>query len=777
MTNYIKWFSSIHKEDVAIAGGKGANLGEMWNAGFPVPNGFVIVAQAYRDYLAANKFEDEIYGKLKDFDYEDTNKLEAVATEIQGLISSGTIPEDLKEEIEAAYSMFDTVPELHKNKIAERLLLAGRDPPFVAVRSSATAEDLPQASFAGQQATFLNVKGKTNLLQSVKDCWASLYTGRAIYYRQKNNFPHEKVALCVVVQKQVNSEKSGIMFSINPATNNENEIVIEAIYGLGEAVVSGSVSPNTYIIDKETEKITEKDEPEQAFLLTRDAYGNNIRKNLTDRQKKTQVLSEKEIDVLVRLAKKSESHYKFPQDLEWAIEGGRIYLVQTRPVTTLKKAESPVEENNTSGEAILTGLGASPGIASGPVKIVRSVEDLDRVEKGDVLVAQMTNPDYVPAMQRAVAIVTDAGGITSHAAIVSREMGIPAIVGTKEATTKLKDGDLITVDGHAGKVFAGRLAIEKPADVVERNEGISGGEAAAEILTATKIKVNVELPISAERAAATNADGIGLLRLEGIIASGKMHPIKYLKDGRLADYKKLIYDGVKTIATPFKEKPVWVRTSDIRTDEYRELDGGKDEPYEGNPMIGWHGIRRSLDRPLLLKAEFEALKELHDEGFTQLGIMLPFVISVEEVHAAKEILREVGLEPRKDIAFGIMCETPAAVLVMDELCKEGIDFVSFGTNDLTQTVLGVDRNNENIAKLYDEFHPAVLRAMESVIKTCKSFGVETSICGQAASNPRMAEYLVREGIDSISANIDAVHEIRKVAFETEKKILLENARK
>ncbi len=774
MTTYIKWFAEIHKEDVAIAGGKGANLGEMWNASFPVPNGFIIVAQAYRDYLAANKLEEEIYSKLKDFDYEDTNKLEAIATEIQKLISSGTIPEDLKEEIEAAYSMFDTVPELHKSKIAERLLLAGRDPPFVAVRSSATAEDLPQASFAGQQATFLNVKGKTKLIQAVKDCWASLYTGRAIYYRQKNNFPHEKVALCVVVQKQVNSEKSGIMFSINPATNDESEIVVEAIYGLGEAVVSGSVSPNTYIIDKETEKIKEKDEPEQAFLLTRDAYGNNVKKNLTDWQKKTQVLNEKEIGVLVRLAKKSESHYKWPQDMEWAIEGGRIYMVQTRPVTTLKKVESPIEEDHTAGEAILQGLGASPGVASGPVKIIRGVEDLEKVQKGDVLVAQMTNPDYVPAMQRAVAIVTDAGGITSHAAIVSREMGIPAIVGTKEATAKLKDGDLITVDGHAGKVFAGRLAIEAPK--AEEIKEVVGSEATAEILTATKIKVNVELPISADRAAATNADGIGLLRLEGIIASGKIHPAKYLADGKLEDYKKLIYDGVKTIATPFKEKPVWVRTSDIRTDEYRELEGGKDEPYEGNPMIGWHGIRRSLDRPLILKAEFEALKELHDEGFKQLGIMLPFVISPEEVRAAKEILREVGLEPQKDIAFGIMCETPASVLVIDELCKEGIDFVSFGTNDLTQTILGVDRNNENIAKLYDEFHPAVLRAIESVIKTCKSSSVETSICGQAASNPRMAEHLVQQGIDSISANIDAVHEIRKIVFETEKKILLEKAR-
>ncbi len=767
MANYIKWFKDISKEDVAIAGGKGANLGEMWNNGFPVPNGFVIVAQAYRDFLNENKLDKKIYAKLENINYEDTAHLEKVAKEIQGMISAGKVSEDLKEEIEAAYSMFDTVPGLHKNKLAERLLLAGRDPPFVAVRSSATAEDLPQASFAGQQATFLNVKGKTNLTKAVRDCWASLYTGRAIYYRQKNGFPHEKVALCVVVQRQVNSEKSGIMFSINPATNNEKQIVIEAIYGLGEAVVSGSVSPNTYIVDKDFEKVLETDRPKQDFLLTRDESGNMLKKNLTDKQNETQVLNEKEISILVRLGKKSEAHYKFPQDMEWAIEGGRIYIVQTRPVTTLHKTESPLKEEAEAAEAMLQGLGASPGIASGAVKIVSSVDDLDKVEKGDVLVAQMTNPDYVPAMQRAVAIVTDAGGITSHAAIVSREMGIPAVVGTKEATTKLKDGDLITVDGHSGKVFMGKIAIQPP----EEAEKKITTEPEERVLTQTKIKVNIELPISSERAAATGADGIGLLRLEGIIASGKVHPAKYLRDRRLDEYEQLIYDGVKEIVSHFSGKPVWVRTSDIRTDEFTELEGGEDEPKESNPMIGWHGIRRSLDCPDLLKAEFSAIKKLYDEGFKKLGIMLPFVISVDELRQAKQILSEVWFGDRASAAlpieFGVMVETPAAVLIIEYLCKEGIDFISFGTNDLTQTILGVDRGNENIAKLYSEKHPAVLRAIEHVIKVCKLHGVKTSVCGQAGSDMEMAQMLFNFGIDSISANIDAVAKIRKKIHELE----------
>ncbi|HIH14178.1 MAG TPA: phosphoenolpyruvate synthase [Nanoarchaeota archaeon] len=783
MATYTSWFKQIHKDDVDIAGGKGANLGEMWNNGFPVPNGFILLAQAYRDFLKENNLDKKIYSKLEGINYEDTAHLEKTAKEIQGWISSAKISEDMKEEIEAAYSMFDTVPEIHKNKIAERLLLAGRDPPFVAVRSSATAEDLPQASFAGQQASFLNIKGKAKLIQAVKDCWASLYTGRAIYYRQKNNFPHEKVALCVVVQKQVNSEKSGIMFSINPATNNEKEIVIEAIYGLGEAVVSGSVSPNTYIIDKDFEKIIDTDTPKQDFLITRDAYGNNIQKKLNDKQNSTQVLNEKEISVLVKLAKKSENHYKFPQDMEWAIEGGRVYMVQTRPVTTLHKTESPIKEEAQAGEAILHGLGASAGIASGKVKLVYNISDLDKVEKGDILVAQMTNPDYVPAMQRAVAIVTDAGGITSHAAIVSREMGIPAIVGTKEATKLLKDGDVITVDGHAGKVFRGEIRIEVPKeeDVVVSHAVVSSSPSEEtkeqpttnnqERATRMSIKVNVELPMSAKRASATGADGIGLLRLEGIIASGKIHPGKYLRDRRLDEYEKLIYDGVKEIVSEFEGKPVWVRTSDIRTDEFTELEGGGDEPKEANPMIGWHGIRRSLDCPDLLKAEFSAIKKLYDEGFTKIGIMLPFIISVDEVRQAKQILSEVwfgdGTSAALPIEFGVMVETPAAVLIIEYLCKEGIDFISFGTNDLTQTILGVDRGNENIAKLYSEKHPAVLRAIEHVIKICRMQNVKTSVCGQAGSDPEMAEMLFKFGIDSISANIDAVGKIRKKILELE----------
>ncbi|MEM4247999.1 MAG: phosphoenolpyruvate synthase [Candidatus Nanoarchaeia archaeon] len=751
---YCRWFKQISKKDVPVAGGKGANLGEMFNAGFPVPPGFVITADAYRAFLKEKKLDKKIQEKLDSLDVENTELLQATAKEIQNLILQYQMSHEMKEEIQEFYQYLDTDEELRNVKLAESLLKNGRDLPFVAVRSSATAEDLPQASFAGQQATFLNIKGKDNVTNAVQKCWASLFTARAIYYRAKNNFPHMKVAIAVVVQKQINSEKSGVMFSINPATNDIKQVVIEAAWGLGEAVVSGEVNPNTYVLEKESGKILEKDIPGQTWMFTRNEYtGDTVKKNVPSEKQKAQVLLPKEIDKLWELALEVEKHYDFPQDIEWAIERNKVYLVQTRPVTTIKPQEEKV---HITGEPILKGLGASPGHASGSVKLVLSMAHLDKVQKGDILVTKMTTPDFVPAMQRAAAIVTDEGGITAHAAIVSREMGIPCVVGTEKATQILKDGDVITVDGSAGNVYKGKITIESAPTVAATP--VSGP-------TTVKVKVIMDLPEFAERAAETGADGIGLLRLEGIIASGKMHPAKYLRDNNLDEYTNLIYEGVKKIATPFKDKPVWVRTSDIRTDEYRGLAGGEEEPQEANPMIGWHGIRRSLSQPELLKAEFRALKKLIDEGFTNLGVMIPFVISPDEIAKAKMLAEEVGLKPRTDIKFGVMIETPAAAMIIEGICETGIDFISIGSNDLTQTILGVDRGNKNIASLYSEFHPAVVKAIEHVIKVCKKFGVESSICGQIGSDPKMAKLLVEAGIDSISANPDAVQQIRQVVAQ------------
>jgi pyruvate,water dikinase len=769
MAERIRWFKDISKEEVDIVGGKGANLGEMTNAGLPIPPGFVVTAQTYKEFIEKTKIKDKILGIIKGLDIEDTAKLQATAKKIQELIKSTEIPEDIKEDIKDNYGMIGTHRKSGATEIVE-----GKEE-FVACRSSATAEDLPEASFAGQQATFLNIKGKDGVVEATRDCWASLFTARAIYYREKNNFPTEKVYIAVVVQKMVNSDKSGVMFSINPATNDDTEIMIEGAFGLGEAVVSGAVNPDLYIVDKKSLKIKKTEIKEQKIKIIKDPKtGKTTEKKLSPKEEAKQVCNDLEIRELARLAKKIEKHYGKPQDMEWAIEGNDVYIVQARAVTTFKKPEAkaaPAAEGEglkeIEAEILVKGETASPGVASGGVKIIKDISELDKIQEGNVMVTTMTTPDMVPAMQKAAAIVTDEGGMTCHAAIVSREMGTPCIVGTGNGTEVLKEGDIITVHATHGVVYAGKLEEVKPK--VEA----AAPAAPAQIITATQVKVIMDLPNFAEKAAAeTNADGVGLVRLEIMIAQGGIHPAEYIRTGKREDYIKLLMDGIRGIAKAFHGKPVWIRTSDLRTDEYRNLKGADKEPKETDPMIGWHAIRRALDKPEILKAEFEAVKRLHDEVLKNVGVMVPFVIRTREVREAKKIMREVGMEPCEDVMFGVMIETPASCWVIEDICKEGICFVSFGTNDLTQLTLGIDRNNERIAKLFDEMHAAVLGEMKMVIETCKKYNVMTSICGQAGSRPEMAKFLVKVGIDSISANPDAVHTIRETVARTEKALLL-----
>lgn len=789
----IKWFKDISDNDLDTCGGKGRNLGIMFNIGLPVPGGFVVTADTYKEFTEKAEIKDKILATLKDLDVNNTEQLQKKAKEVQEIILNAHVPEKIVEEIQESYELLS----VDKNHAHE--FLDSKDV-FVAVRSSATAEDLPQASFAGQQATLLNVKGKDYLVKAVKECWASLFTARAIYYREKNDFPHDQVFIAVVVQRMVDSDKSGIMFTVNPSTNDKDEIVIEAVYGLGETIVSGSVNPNLYLIDKNKSEITKVEVKKQEWGLFRDEKGENVKRDISENYQKNRTINDKEVLELARLGKKIEDHYGKPQDIEWAIEGHDIMIVQARPVTTFvdpeeesegegkeNAAESPKNNNNNTketttnqpiekeGKILVKGETASKGLYSGPVRLVKDPSELNKVEEGDVLVTKMTTPDMVPAMQKAGAIVTDEGGLTCHAAIVSREMGTPCLVGTEVATKVLEEGTIITVNATQGIVYAGKVGCEnheKEQKELRQAQTVSSPE----IVTATEVKVIMDIPDMAEHAAATGADGVGLVRLEIMIASGGIHPAEYIRQGKEQDYISLLKNGIKKIAQAFQHKPVWVRCSDMRSDEYRNLKGGDQEPKESDPMIGWHAIRRLLDEPKILRAEFQAVKELHDEGLDNVGIMLPFVIRVEEVKKAKELMHEVGLEPCKDIDFGVMVETPAVCWVMEDLCKEGISFVSFGTNDLTQLTLGIDRNNQHIAKLFDEMHPAVLGEVAKVIKVCQKYGVKTSICGQAGSRPEMADFLVHQGIESISANVDAVDEIRRVVARTEKKLLLDAER-
>ncbi len=769
MSKYVAWFKDLDENSLPVAGGKGQNLGIMYKLHLPVPNGFAVTAQCYREFTNRTKITDKIQQLLVGLNIEDTDTLQQRADQIQKLISSTPIPEDITEEIMINYELLGAEKE---GKEAKSLVESTEV--FVAVRSSATAEDLPSASFAGQQATFLNIKGKEQVVRAVRDCWASLFTARAIYYREKQKFDHSKVLISAIVQKMVNADKSGIMFTVNPATNQGNEIVIEAIYGLGEFIVGGEVNPDMYLVDKNNRDIKKIEIRKKEKGLFRTPAGSNETRTIPKEIQERQVLNDKEILELTRIGKKLEEHYQKPQDIEWAIEKGEVFIVQTRAVTTFKvKAEERPAIQEEQGKIILKGETASAGVYSGPVRIMLKASELGKVQKGDILVTPMTTPDMVPAMQRAGAIITNEGGLTCHAAIVAREMGTPCIVGTEHATEVLKDGEIVTVHASRGIVYEGKIEIK-----VEAKGSISASSSPStsiteDLLTATEIKCILDLPERAEAAAATGADGVGLVRLEIIIAQGGVHPADYIRRQKEQGYILLLKNGIRKIAQAFKGKPVWVRCSDMRTDEYRNLKGGDKEPTESDPMIGWHAIRRLLDEPKILKAEFRAIKELHDEGLKNIGVMIPFVIRVDEVRAAKELMRKVGLESVKDIQFGIMVETPAVCWIMEDICKEGLSFVSFGTNDLTQLTLGVDRNNQKIAKHFDEMHPAVLGEVAKVIAVCKKYKVKTSICGQAGSRHEMAEFLVHQGIDSISANTDAVQEIRKIVARVERKVLLE----
>lgn len=625
---YVAWFSEIKKEDVGSVGGKGANLGEMYNIGLPIPPGFCVTAKGYDFFLQKTGIKNKIKEILSGIDINDTDELEKRAEEIQELIINAKMPDELGKEIEEAYNHLDVNIDLFKvvNKSTLSMIKAGRSLPYVAVRSSATAEDLPEASFAGQQETYLNVKGSKNVTASVIKCFASLFKARAIYYREKNHFDHLKVKLSAVVQKMINSEKSGVIFSANPSTNNRDEIVIEAGFGLGEAIVLGEINPDNYTVDKNSFEIKNIIVKEKTFMITRDEnLGRTIKRKLPQNKWKEQVLKNDEIINLAKYGAKIDEHYGKPMDMEFAIDKGKIFIVQARPITTLKEAYHKNQETmgragygqrpESEEDVILRGLPASRGIASGKVKIVESMHDLSKVLKGDVLVAKMTNPDYVMAMQRASAIVTDEGGSTSHAAIVSREMGIPCVVGTEKATQVLREGMEITVDGGRGLVWEGIRAEIPHNDVhVAREEG------SADYDTITKVKVICDLPDRADVASQTNADGVGLVRIEFIIAENGIHPIWYMREGRDDEYTNVLYNGLNKIADAFKGKPVWIRTSDIRSDEYRNLRGGDMIEDESNPMIGWHGIRFALDETKILEAEFRAVKRLHDNGYSNILI-------------------------------------------------------------------------------------------------------------------------------------------------------------
>ncbi len=754
---YVKKFEDLSKSDIGIAGGKGANLGELTQAGIPVPPGFVVTAQAYEYFMDEAGINDKVMSILEEIDINDTKALQAAAEEIKKIIVEAPIPENLILFIREFY-----------NELCQRV---GEEDTDVAIRSSATAEDLPEASFAGQQDTFLHVSGDEEVIEYIRKCWASLFEARAIFYREENDFEHSKVYIAVVVQKMANADKAGVMFTVNPSTGEEIAL-IEGSWGLGESVVSGDVTPDNYQVDKKDNEIINVTISDKKVMYTNDENGTSVKVEVPEEKRKERVLSDEELIELTEMGKRVQAHYGEPMDTEWAFEKDMLFLLQARPITTLGGAEPESEDASSDlGEVLVRGLGASPGMASGIVKIILDIDELDKIEDGDIMVTTMTTPDMVPAMRRASGIVTDEGGVTCHASIISRELGIPCVVGTGDATTTLKENSGVTLDGKKGLVFEGISETKEEAVVA------AGTVEAAPIITVTEVKANVSMPEAAEKAAATGADGVGLLRTEHLMLTSGIHPGKFIADGREDELIDTIADNVQIVADAFYPKPVWYRTLDAPTDEFITLEGGENEPREHNPMLGWRGIRRELDQPEILKCEFKAIKKLHEKGYTNIGIMIPLSQSPEELKKAKALCSEVGFEPHKDVDFGMMVEIPAAAIMIDEYIKVGIDFVSLGTNDLTQYTLAVDRNNEFVAKHYSEEHPAVMKLIERTIRKCAEAGVKCSICGQAGSVPHIVEKLVEFGITSVSSNTDAIADVRKTIARAEQKIILDAARK
>ena len=765
-SNLVLSLDDLSKEEVGIAGGKGANLGEMRKAGFPVPDGFVVTTEAFELFARGNDLEKKIGWLLAKIDANNPKKLETYTSMIRLIIESSRIPKPIIEEVLAAY-----------DQVCKK---AGKRVP-VAVRSSATAEDSRDASFAGQQATFLNVSKKDEIIASVKRCWASTYTSRAIYYRLKKGFSMNLFTTAVVVQRQIASQKAGVGFSIHPTTGDRDSVVIESVLGQGEELVSGRVTPDTFTINKRTGMIRERRIAEKKRMKVTNKRGEGLAEVAIPRRlRQAQSLKSSELLELWSLARKLEAHYNHPQDFEWAVEDdGTLYLLQTRPVTVLG-GKPGADEGTSETEAELKGLGASPGIGVGKARLVLNPNELAKIQKGEILVTKMTTPDYVPAMMKAAGIVTDEGGMTSHAAIVSRELGVPCVVGTGRATKALTQDTLLTVDGTKGLVFRGRVEAEiqeegGDAEVPSPSSGAAAGQATT-MTTGTKVYMNLGVPEKVQDYLKLPFDGIGLMRIEFIIASYvRAHPLFLLENGLSSKFVDRLAEGMATVARAINPRPVVVRFSDFKTNEYRDLKGGEIyEEQESNPMIGWRGVSRYISQEFAeaFRLELHAMRKVRDEmGLKNVWAMLPFVRTPWEVEKCLGMMEEEGLVRDESFKVWLMAEVPSIVFRAEEFARL-CDGFSVGSNDLTQLILGIDRDSSRLGKMgyFDERDVAVKKAVKQLIEAAHASGITISICGQAPSvYPELAEYLVGEGIDSLSVNPDAVTKTKQIVFEAEEK--------
>lgn len=774
---YVLWFDELHREDVDIVGGKSSSLGELTSGtDVPVPFGYATTAAGYRHFMAETELNPKVDALLDSLkNPEDSEELHRVCSKIRKLMNEAKMPDDLAKDIGDAY-----------DALAKRM---GVNEPFVAVRSSATAEDLPNASFAGEQDTFLNVHGRDNVIKKVQECYASLFTDRATYYRIKQNFPQEKVALSAAVQMMAFSKASGVMFTVNVATGDDTKIMIEGSWGLGEYIVQGTVTPDNYIVDKETLTIADKTINNKNIELVRLQDGGVEERQVPEDIATKPCLTDEQVIQLAGYAKQIEEHYGCYMDTEWSLDqDNKLWMVQARPETVWsqrnKDHEESAESSNvtTDHKTLLKGLPASPGIVAGKVHVIDDPKDINKFQEGEILVTLMTSPDWVPAMKKAAAIVTNNGGMTCHAAIVSREMQIPCIVGTTSrgaaATKTLVTGQEITVDAKNGIVYDGIVE-----DVVKpKTETHETQVAAAEYFppTATHVMMNLGDPDLVDRYSSLPADGIGLMREEFLWTTFiHQHPLYLIETGHPERVVNELANGISKVARAMAPRPVVLRLSDFKSSEYRNLKGGdKYEPIEPADLLGWRGASRYYNPKYIeaFKLELEAIKKVrNDYGLKNLNVMIPFCRTVDEARKVTDIMREQGLERSADFKIYMMAEIPANIILADQF-NQFIDGYSIGSNDLTMLILGCDRNNEVISNLFDERNLAVKRAIRHLIKVAHRDGKTVSICGQAPSEyPEFTEFLVQSGIDYVSVNPDMVKTTKRNVAHYEQRIMLDKA--
>lgn len=773
---FLLWFEQLERKDVDIVGGKSSSLGEMTaKTDVPVPYGFATTAYAYRYFIKESGLEEKMRSILSELtDVENSALLRDVSARLRDAIMAEKMPQDLQDAIGAAYV------ELGKR--------VGEENPYVAVRSSATAEDLPDASFAGQQDTYLNVQGAETIIAKVKECYASCFTDRAVYYREKQGFDHIEVALSAVVQMMVFSKTSGVMFTVNVATGDDNNILIEAAFGLGEYVVQGTVTPDNYTISKHDHKIIDRCVNEQDIMLVRKKGGDCEEVQVPEELRKVQTLTDEQILELADYAKKIEKHYGCYMDMEWGVDErtNKIWILQARPETVWsrrnKEGGAKVQESKsmttTDHKVIVKGLPASPGKVSGRVHVILDPSRIDEFKEGEILVTEMTAPDWVPAMKKAKAIVTDSGGMTCHASIVSRELGIPCIVGTKSrgeaATVTITDGIDVTIDATHGVVYEGIIEEAKK----ENQAGAAVAVAEYFPPTGTKVYMNLGDPELAEKYSSLPCDGIGLMREEFIWTTYiHEHPLYLIKTGHPEKVVDQLAEGMRQVCQAMAPRPVTLRFSDFKSSEYRDLKGGDEfEPYEPSALLGWRGASRYYDPKYIeaFKLECQAVVKVREEfGLKNLNVMIPFCRNVEECEKVVKIMAECGLERGKDFKVWLMAEIPSNIILADQFNKY-VDGYSIGSNDLTMLVLGCDRDNDTVSHIYDERNLAVRRAVRHLIEVAHSEGKTVSICGQAPSvYPEFCEFLIKSGIDSISVNPDTVKFTKKLVAQVEQRVMLD----